>query len=117
MRTCYQTQLLKNRISGHVSDRNNLNKLRSAVVVDNSLYSVAELERFSGKNAIIKHIIEHSHEFDYDSTKVLSMDGNLVKLKFLELLHIQHLNTVNLKSDVDGLHVVYSGLLSKVRSE
>lgn len=74
---------------------------------------MANFERMTNKTAVLKHVFEGEHEFAYTNNKVLTKNNNREKLKFLEMLYINHLDTVNLRSDVEGLSVVYSGLLSK----
>lgn len=112
----HTTQLLKCRLSGHRSDRLKLTKLRDTVYHDASDNNIVELERFAGKSAVIKHAMEHDHDFDFDAARVLTMSESSVKLKFLEMLYIQHLNTVNLRTDVEGINIVYSGLLDKIKN-
>lgn len=108
-------QLLKSRVSNHVSDRNRLTKLQSEIAHLNDSQQAKELEVMLNGTALIRHVINLDHEFSYDKTTIVCSDNNYTKLKMLEMLYIQHLNTVNLRSDVEGLSSVYSGLLHKAK--
>lgn len=109
------TQRLKSRISNYLADRRKLTQLQTGATSSDSSLVDFDLERMSNKTALIKHCVEHTHEFNYNETKILINEENHDKLKILEMLLNKHRKTVNLRSDVEGLSIVYSGLLNKVK--
>lgn len=59
--------------------------------------------------------METEHVFNYDNFKILTTENNLEKLKILEMLYINNQNTVNIKTDVDGLNIQYISILNKLK--
>lgn len=81
-------QKLKNRISGHRSDINN---------------------RHSQKTALAQHCIDEGHRPDFTNVEILQTETNYNKRMLLEMLHILDTeNTVNRRSDCEGLSSIYS---------
>lgn len=105
---------IKNRVSHHRSDRNKLDILlqnyQNNIDKNDHFYHAAELERFSNKTAIIKHTIDTTHSFDYTDYKLLTKEQNYDKLKILEMLYLKIHDTANIRTDTEGLSIIYNGL-------
>ena len=59
------------------------------------------------------HSLREGHVFDFDSTKILSIENNDKKRSFLEMWHIKKHKTVNKRTDIEGLSNIYSNIMSK----
>lgn len=118
---CYvglTTTAMKVRLSNHKSNKRRLDGMTGQEVEFFRDPLVAQNEdqpRFSNKTALIKHTMETEHIFKYDDFKILTTENNLEKLKILEMLHINNENTVNIKTDVDGLNIQYINILNKLK--
>ncbi|KAK5645107.1 hypothetical protein RI129_006407 [Pyrocoelia pectoralis] len=86
------TNWLKTRISTHKSD----------------------IRTMKNRCALSIHAINNNHSFDFDNTSILNSSNKLSTLKLMEMVEInkQINNTVNFKSDIENLHVIYANLLS-----
>lgn len=98
------TNHLKKRISGHKSD---INKLTN-IPIDGNIHA---------KTALIQHMVDNEHTFSLDRTKIIDRTLRSTALPMLEMCHIQNTpNTVNFRTDVDGLNTAYAGILHTVKT-
>lgn len=108
----YTTQYLKARISKHQSD---VNKLDELLNVDEHNTEINQLKE---RTALINHSIEEQHRFTLDKAEILDQHHAKPALEILEMCHISTTeNTVNKRSDVDGLSSIYAGILHLVKSK
>lgn len=64
--------------------------------------------------ALSSHCNNLKHNIDFKSATVLDSERNLIKRSFLEMFYIyKYENTMNKKTDVDGLSTIYIDLLDK----
>src|SRR3978361_626853 len=85
------SQSLSGRISGHKSD----------------------IKLHPDRCALASHSASTKHSFDFGNAKILHKESNTVKRLFLELCEIyQSNNSINKKSDLQNLSMIYSYLLS-----
>ncbi len=99
-------QYLKRRGGTHKSEQKTLIELR------NNDQDVGQLK---DKTALLKHVYDEGHTFDIDNIKIIDKEKCYTKRLFLEMVHIKNRpNSVNLKSDVDGLNRVYYNLLTAI---
>ncbi|XP_062550409.1 uncharacterized protein LOC134215193 [Armigeres subalbatus] len=97
------TNNLKKRISGHRSDINKISKSP-----ENNIHA---------KTALIQHMINNQHTFDLDNTQIIDRTFRQTALPILEMCHIQNTpNTVNYRTDVEGLNITYAGILHTVKA-
>nr|XP_029727586.1 uncharacterized protein LOC115265778 [Aedes albopictus] len=97
------TNHLKKRISGHRSDINRLANPPS--------------DTTEAKTALIQHITTEKHTFNLDGTKIIDRTLRSTALPMLEMCHIQNTpNTVNYRTDVDGLNTTYAGILHTIKT-
>ncbi len=61
-----------------------------------------------GNSALIKHMLDYDHEFDFDNTTIVQKSISARKLNFLEMFHIQCEDSCNQRSDVKNLSLAYS---------
>ena len=88
------SQCLKNRIVAHKSDS----------------------RLYPDRCALASHINTTKHSVDFDNVKILEKENNSSKRLFLEMCHIKKQeNSINKKTDVDGLSIIYSYLLSIIK--
>lgn len=74
------------------------------------------MQRLGEKTALMKHIIEETHMFDLTQPKILDRTNKITSLPILEMCHIAHTpNTVNHRTDVQGLSTTYAGLLHTIK--
>ncbi|CRK91323.1 CLUMA_CG004997, isoform A [Clunio marinus] len=106
---CYigQTiQMLHKRLSQHKTDVNRLKKLlldpKSAPGLLNEAIS---------KSALVKHVSETNHKFDFDAVEILDVANQRSQLNVLEMLHIKANNTVNQRTDTLKLSQLYNGII------
>lgn len=95
--SCYigQTkQRLEERLKQHKNDCRTVNFLKT------------------GKTALSSHHFDTGHNFCFDQVSVLHRENNLVKRNLSEMVFIKLNNTINLRSDTQGLNVVYNDILN-----
>ncbi|XP_058827843.1 uncharacterized protein LOC131687767 [Topomyia yanbarensis] len=104
---------LKTRLSGH---RSNINKYTN--LIDHPpQYQKEEIAQLSEKTALMQHIISHGHSFDLANTKIIDRTLRTSALPLLEMCHIANTpNTVNHRTDVQGLNTTYAGILHATKS-
>ncbi|KAJ8980862.1 hypothetical protein NQ317_008921 [Molorchus minor] len=62
---------------------------------------------------LARHAVDHNHSIDYENVKILDTESNLHKRLFLEMAHIfKEDNTINARTDIESLSVLYTYLLS-----
>lgn len=67
-------------------------------------------------SVISEHISNLSHSFDWDNAKILDYESNYYKRLISEMLHIkEHINSINLKKDIESLESCYFDVLDKLR--
>lgn len=105
--------LLKKRLSGH---RSNLNQLES-LLASGSTYTDEPVRALKEKTALLAHCIEHEHRFNYETTKIVDQTYKKNILPVLEMIHISNdSNTINKRTDTDGLNTTLSGLIHKINT-
>ena len=58
--------------------------------------------------------MEKDHFFDFDGTKILSMEWNYKKRFLLEMCHIAGTKeAVNLRTDIENLSKIYKAIIKK----
>lgn len=68
------------------------------------------------KSALVLHSIDKNHDFNFDETKIINRHSNIKKRLVLEACEIiTEEKACNLRSDVEGLSVVYTDILKKYR--
>lgn len=115
---CYvglTTTTMRARLSNHKSEKRRMEKMTEQEMVFYMDDQQAEQTRFPNKTALVKHTVETGHSFHYDDFRIICTERNLEKLRILEMLHINNLNTVNIKTDVEGINVQYINILKKLR--
>lgn len=107
------TRKLLTRVSEHERDYNSWLKIKTSISDLNNCDNI--ITRLSNKTAALKHVIDCEHQFRYTDTKILTSELSLNKLKILEMLHINDRETVNMKTDTEGVNL-YKGLLSNIKN-
>ena len=104
------TQYLKARVSRHQSDVNKLEELLNTHDDDIEIYRLRE------RSALINHSIEQQHRFSLEDAEIMDHHRRKSALEILEMCHIATSNqTVNKRSDVDGLSSTFAGILHLVK--
>lgn len=104
---------LKTRISGHKSNMNQYTKLTQ----NNKTQTDHEMIALSEKTALMKHVIEENHMFSITQPKILDRANRISALPILEMCHITYTpNTVNHRTDVQGLSTTYAGLFHTIKT-
>lgn len=99
------TNNLKTRLSGHKS---NINKLAEVLQTT---------QHIQAKTALIQHMVDHQHMFNLADTKIIDRSYRSSALPMLEMCHISNTsNAVNYRTDVEGLHTTYAGILHTLRA-
>lgn len=74
-------------------------------------------ERYRNKKdqtALAHHHFTENHEFDFENIKIVDYEKNYKKRLFSEMLCIKkHDNTINKKTDTDGLSEIYHNIIEK----
>lgn len=99
---CYigQTkQYLKNRIRQHSYDCNDKNSVKIE------------------KTALADHHFIHNHNFNFEDTIILDKEINGKRRNLSEMVFININNTVNKRSDTEGLSKIYSFILDKYKNQ
>lgn len=66
-------------------------------------------------SVISEHILNQSHTFDWDNTKILDHESNYQKRLISEMLHIkEHKNSINLNKDTELLDSCYFDVLERL---
>jgi hypothetical protein len=100
-------QYAKKRIGNHKSSSNKFLRCKKNKDYTGMLNAV-------GNSALIKHMMDYNHEFDFDNTSIVQKSISARKLNFLEMFHIQCEDSCNQRSDVKNLSLAYSGLLDSI---
>lgn len=75
-----------------------------------------EILRLGEKTALMKHVIENNHMFNVANPKILDRANRKSTLPTLEMCHIIHTpNTVNHRTDIQGLSTTYAGLFHTIK--
>jgi hypothetical protein len=100
-------QYAKKRIGNHKSSANKFLRCKKNRDFTGMLNAV-------GNSALIKHMLDYGHEFDFDRTTIVQKSNSARKLNFLEMFHIQCDDSCNQRSDVKSLSLAYGGLLDSI---
>ncbi|XP_062709972.1 uncharacterized protein LOC134288627 [Aedes albopictus] len=102
---------LKTRMNGHQSHYNKMDKmLEEGINIDDP-----QMTTLGERTALMSHSIIKQHRFDLKKVKVLDKHKNTRTLQFLEMCHIKNnKNSINRRSDTEGLHSVYAGILYEI---
>lgn len=66
----------------------------------------------NGKCALVGHVLQTGHTFNFNETKILDTEYNLHKRLTLEMLYINNdKNNINLKTDISNLSNIYINIL------
>lgn len=70
----------------------------------------------SNTTALAQHAMSEGHQFDFDDAKILTRENNWFKRNFKEMLFIKrHPNSINARSDIGSLNIVYSNLIKEIK--
>ena len=69
----------------------------------------------TAKTALASHHFDTSHRFVFNETKILDSEPNWVKRNISEMVHIRLNDTVNHRTDTQGLSKVYNNILNKFK--
>lgn len=62
--------------------------------------------------ALSEHVNRNDHRIDYDNSRILDSEKNLMKRVFLEMVHINsNSNSMNKRTDLNNLSQIYTYLL------
>lgn len=79
-----------------------------------SSYTASYSYKKDNKSALIQHVENKNHAFNFDNTKILETQPNLKKRLFIEACEIKNSkNACNLRTDIDKLSVSYINLLKR----
>lgn len=67
------------------------------------------------RTAVFIHKEERGHTLDFDKVEVLQREPHKRKREFLEMLHINNKNTINIKTDITGINSTYKPILKKLK--
>lgn len=96
---------------GHQSYINTLEKK----LAQGYQYTDVEVQQLREKTAMIEHCIQHQHRFNLKQPRIIDHSYKTSALPVLEMCHITTTpNTVNRRTDIDGLSCAYANLLSTV---
>jgi hypothetical protein len=101
------TQYLRARIGQH---RDNVRSFYNHRFSGNA----SALETLVSRSALVEHVSQTEHDFDFDNTKIIDRAGDLFSLYFLEMLAIRTNKCVNKRSDIEKLSIAYSGILEDI---
>lgn len=115
---CYvgQTiQHLRKRVSNHLTQHRKHQELLEELDEASSNLDdvVTNLECLAKKTTLIQHSIFTGHLFEYRNVSILGKETNRQKLNFLEMLYISQKDCVNSRSDIQGLSILYKGLIDQ----
>ncbi|XP_055613583.1 uncharacterized protein LOC129760028 [Uranotaenia lowii] len=103
------TNSMKQRIYGHKSNVNSLEKLLKT----GREYTDPEVVQLGEKTALLKHCITYKHRFNLENVNIVDRTFNPHTLDMLECFHIAtEPHAVNSRRDVQGVSIIYAGLLS-----
>lgn len=105
------TNRIRTRMSGHRTHYNTMDRFldQGISITDPQITTLGE------RTALMKHSIEENHRFDLEKVRVLDRAKTTNKLQFLEMCHIKNnRHSINKRTDTDGLHAIYAGLLYKI---
>lgn len=104
---------LQTRMYGHTHD---VNKLKS--VVESGITNIDEQkDKLRDRTALIEHCIVEGHSFGLDNVKIIDNTFKSTALPILEMCHIaSKTNTVNHRTDVEGLGNTYTGILHSINT-
>nr|CAI5830742.1 unnamed protein product [Callosobruchus analis] len=74
---------------------------------------VCRANSISAPTALVQHVKNENHHFDFDNTAILSSQQNLSKRLISEMIHIKKNKSVNYRQDIDALSNVYHNLIKK----
>ncbi|XP_045482777.1 uncharacterized protein LOC123686588 [Harmonia axyridis] len=70
----------------------------------------------SNTTALAHHAMSEGHQFDFDDAKILIRENNWFKRNCKEMLFIKrHPNSINARSDIGSLNIVYSNLIKEIK--
>lgn len=99
---------LRQRMYGHQTDINKYNTMIANGINDTQ----QQMDTVGGHTALIEHIIKHKHMFDTNRVEIIDKTHKTSNLPILEMCHISNTaNTVNRRTDVEGLSIIYAGIL------
>ncbi|XP_055604749.1 uncharacterized protein LOC129752983 [Uranotaenia lowii] len=106
------TNSITQRMYGHKSNINTLEKLLRV----GHEYTDQEVIQLGEKTALLKHCITFKHRFDLKNVNIVDRTHNPHTLDMLECFHIvTEPHAVNSRKDVQGVSVIYAGLLSNTK--
>lgn len=107
------TNKLQTRIYGHKSDVNLLDKI---IKIENTSDRLHKLSNLKERTAMINHCIIKGHRFDLQNAKILDSSLKSNRLPILEICHIMSTENINKRTDVEGLHTCYTGIMHTLKN-
>ncbi|XP_058827371.1 uncharacterized protein LOC131687310 [Topomyia yanbarensis] len=105
--------LLKSRLSGHKSNVNKLDNL----IQDQTTTTDSRVASLGAQTALIEHCMQYQHRFAFEKTTIVDRTFRSSSLPYLEMCHITNTpHTVNSRSDVDNLSVIYAAILHTTKN-
>ncbi|CRK95689.1 CLUMA_CG009147, isoform A [Clunio marinus] len=103
------TQYKHTRKAQHENEHNQVITMKN----NNLRNSQAWRETANSCTALVKHVMENDHQFDFNQMETLDRGRRWNELKMLEMVHIKKNEdkSINLKSDVANLHSIYNTLI------
>lgn len=99
---------LRQRMYGHQTDINKYNTMIANGINDTQ----QQMNEVGGHTALIEHVIKNKHMFDLSEVQIIDRTYKTGNLPILEMCHIANTaNTVNRRTDVVGLNIIYAGIL------
>lgn len=106
---------LRKRLTGHKANVNKLDKMMNDE--EHTHTNDAKIALIETTTALIEHCITHNHRFQLDHTNIIDHSHKPSTLPFLEMCHITNTDqTVNKRTDTDGLNTTYAGLLHDIKN-
>lgn len=70
----------------------------------------------ANKTALATHHFDTGHQFKFEEVVALDYENNFFKRNVSEMVHIQASDTVNFRSDTQGLSVVYNDIIRSLKN-
>ncbi|XP_062701421.1 uncharacterized protein LOC134285179 [Aedes albopictus] len=102
------TNKLQTRMYGHKSDVNLLDKVTK---IENTSDRLHKLSGLKERTAMMNHCVSTGHRFDLQNASILDHSLKTNRLPILEVCHIMTTQNINKRTDVEGLHTCYTGIM------
>jgi hypothetical protein len=78
---------------------------------------ISQHEKCTQRTAVFIHKEETHHTLDFGAVEILQHEQQKTKREFLEMLHINNNNTMNIKTDVAGISNTYKPFLRTLKNK